>query len=85
VYPKLYLNGGSMYDSNWWQVLVRIWEVTVYNRIIDLDTAGPVLVPLALVAWVGWKVYWRWLHPRWARKSKQQKLGGNNDIRDLDV
>ena len=36
VYPKLFLNGGSMYDTAWWRWLVAIWEALVYNPLIDL-------------------------------------------------
>ncbi len=58
VYPKLYLNGGSMYDAKWWRWLVRGWELTVWNPVLDLDRWGPVLLPGGVVAWVGWKA-WR--------------------------
>lgn len=36
VYPKLFLNGGSMYDTTWWRWLAAIWEALVYNPLIDL-------------------------------------------------
>ena len=36
VYPKLFLIGGSMYDTAWWRWLVAIWEALVYNPLIDL-------------------------------------------------
>ena len=37
VYPKLFMSGGSMYETVWWGRLVRIWEVLVYNPLMDLE------------------------------------------------
>ena len=34
VYPKLYLGGGSMYDTSGWKLLVTVWELTVWNSIV---------------------------------------------------
>jgi hypothetical protein len=36
VYPKLFLNGGSMYETAWWRWLVAVWEALVYNPVVDL-------------------------------------------------
>ena len=37
VYPKMFLRGGTMYDTAWWGWLVRVWEVVVYNQLLDLQ------------------------------------------------
>jgi hypothetical protein len=58
VYPKLYLSGGSMYDAKWWRWLVRGWELTVWNPVLDLDRWGPILLPSGVFAWLAWKL-WR--------------------------
>lgn len=36
VYPKLFVNGSSMYETAWWGWLVTVWEAIVYNPLIDL-------------------------------------------------
>ncbi len=36
VYPKLFMNGSSMYETTWWGWLVTVWEAIVYNPLIDL-------------------------------------------------
>jgi hypothetical protein len=58
------MTGGSMYDANWWQWLVRGWEVTVWNPVLDLDRWGPVLLPSCILAWLAWKL-WRRSGGRW--------------------
>lgn len=87
VYPKLYINGGSMYDSKGWALLVRVWELTVYNAVIDLDRWGPVLLPAGIMAWAAWKLWTRCLAPRYARRKAKTRtqLRGAADVRDLDV
>ena len=55
VAPKLYIGPGeSMFDSAWWAAAVKVWEMAVYNPLVDLDRAGPVIggVVLAIVLWV---------------------------------
>lgn len=37
VYPKMFLSGGSMYETAWWGALVKVWEVIVYNPVMDLQ------------------------------------------------
>lgn len=37
VYPKMFLRGGTMYDTTWWAWLVTVWEVVVYNSVLDLQ------------------------------------------------
>lgn len=32
VYPRTFLGDTSMYDKGWWQLLVKAWEVVVFNR-----------------------------------------------------
>ncbi len=36
MYPKLFLSGGSMYETAWWRWLVAVWEALVYNPVVDL-------------------------------------------------
>ena len=58
------MTGGSMYDANWWRWLVRGWEVTVWNPVLDLDRWGPILLPSCILAWLAWKL-WRRSGGRW--------------------
>jgi hypothetical protein len=83
----MYISGGSMYDSKGWALLVRVWELTVYNAVIDLDRWGPVLLPACLLAWAAWKLWARCLAPRYARRKAKTRtqLRGAADVRDLDV
>ena len=45
VYPKMFLRGGTMYDTAWWGWLVRVWEVVVYNQLLDLQQCWQVHLP----------------------------------------
>ena len=45
VYPKLFLRGGTMYDTTWWAWLVTVWEVVVYNSLLDLQQCWQVGTP----------------------------------------
>ena len=33
----MFLSGGSMYETLWWGALVKVWEVIVYNSVMDLQ------------------------------------------------
>ena len=72
VYPKLYISGGSMYDSNGWALLVRVGELTVWNVVIDLDRWGG-LLPACVLAWAAWKLWARCLAPRYARRKAKTR------------
>jgi hypothetical protein len=89
VYPKLYLNGGSMYEAHWWIILVRVWEILVYNPVLDLEKWWQILTPVALVAYVTWKLWVRCIRPRWRRRQDKRLMlptkQGNSDSRDLSV
>ena len=88
VYPKLYLSGGSMYDSYWWQLLVQGWEMLVYNPILDLEQTWQVLIPTAFLAYVFWKCWKKYLKPRWTKRKARNKtlpLHTAGPPRDLDV
>ena len=88
VYPKLYLSGGSMYDSSWWQLLVQGWELMVYNPILDLEQTWQILIPTGLLAYICWKWWQKYLRPRWSKRkawSKTLPLHTAGPPRDLDV
>lgn len=75
-----------MYDSQWWQVLVRCWEMVVYNPIMDLQHTWQLLllfVVLTALCWRLWRSCWNF---RWhRRKDKRQLLPGARSERDLGV
>lgn len=89
VYPKLYLNGGSMYEAHWWAILVRIWEMLVYNPLLDLEKWWQILTPVAIVSFVAWKVWVKCIRPRWKRRQDKKLMlptkQGTTDRRDLSV
>jgi len=87
IYPKLFLSGStSMFDSEWWQVLVRCWETVVYNPLVDLQHTWQLLLlflALVVACWRVWKLCWNY---RWyRRKDKKQRLAGESCERDLEV
>lgn len=92
VYPKLYMSGGSIYDSRWWRWLLRGWEATVWSG-IDLQRWAPVCVPIAVASWLIVKSLRRFGALRWLsasrRRSKRVVPAGmgaaQGDVRDLDV
>lgn len=91
VYPKLYVSGGSMYDSVWWGWLVRIWEAAVWSG-IDLQRWGPIVAPTAFLMWLCTKGVRRFGAPGWLsrhRRRRKRVVGGGRgrprDLRDLDV
>ncbi len=88
VYPKLYLSGGSMYDNYWWQLLVRGWEMAVYNPILDLEQTWQILIPTFVLAYIFWRSWKGWLKPRWSKRKARSKtlpLHTAGPPRDLDV
>lgn len=91
VYPRTFMGDTSMYDKPWWQMLVKAWEVLVFNSVMDLERVGvPLLVLTAAAA-----VTRRWWLPRaqaWWRRRKLKKASGTPKRgvttgvdRDLDV
>ena len=76
-----------MYNSKGWALLVRIWELAVWNAVLDLDRWGPILFPAFLLSWAGWKFWTKCLAPRCARRKAKTRtqLRGTRDVRDLDV
>lgn len=89
IYPKMFLSGGSMYDADWWQVLVRCWETLVYNPVMDLQQTWQLLLLFLIVVAVCWRGSRSCSCPRiryWhRRKDKRQVLPGQQDERDLGV
>ena len=89
VYPKLYLNGGSMYEAHWWVILVRVWEIIVYNPVLDLEKWWQILTPVALVAFIAWKLWVKCIRPRWKQRQDKRLIlptkQGDGDRRDLSV
>ena len=70
VAPKFYftagLNGEGMFESAWWGTASRVWEAAVYNPVLDMDVAGPILA-VALVAFAAFVRVRRcahWAHTR---------------------
>jgi hypothetical protein len=76
VYPKITVGVANMYDSSWWQRLVRVWELLIYNPVMDLEAAW---LPLLLVAAAGTCGY-RW----WRRRRRLSRLKRAGE-RDLNV
>ncbi|CAL5219282.1 g1085 [Coccomyxa viridis] len=87
VYPKMFLRGGTMYDTTWWAWLVTVWEVVVYNSVLDLQQCWQVVLPVAVLAFAGLKWYHRSRRRRRQREEKQIVRQGSRsqDIRDLNV
>lgn len=79
LYPKLTVGMGSMYDSVWWARLVAVWEAIIFNQILDLEAAWPVVLLLGAAAMCGYR-YWR-------RRSELARLkrGPREGERDLNV
>lgn len=86
IYPKLFLASGSMFDSGWWQVLVRCWENTVYNPVVDLQYTWQLLLVFVILVFGLWRL-WKfcWNHRWFRRKDKKRRLPGASEERDLEV
>ena len=70
VAPKFYftaaLKGEGMFESRWWSTASKVWEAAVYNPVLDMDVAGPILA-VALVAFAAFVRVRRcahWAHTR---------------------
>lgn len=75
-----------MYESNWWQVLVRCWETLVYNPLVDLQHIWQLLLLFVVVVAGLWRLWRSCWNARWhRRKDKRQRLPGENRERDLGV
>lgn len=89
VYPKLYLNGTSMYEASWWVVLVRVWEAVVYNPVLDLEKWWQILTPIGFISYLSWKAWVKCIRPRVKRRQdKRLQLPtkqGSKENRDLSV
>ena len=86
VYPKLFLSGGSMYDSRWWQVLVHSWELVVYNPVLDLEHTWQLLLGFVVLLYVSWRLWLSCPIVRWKRKGdKKLRLANEPAERNLDV
>lgn len=90
VYPKLFLSGGSMYDTRWWKGVARAWELLVYNPVFDLLTVGPVVL-VALGVLCVYRCWSRWSclpQPWWRKersKEKKRVAAQDGNVKDLDV
>ncbi|KAK9908714.1 hypothetical protein WJX75_001863 [Coccomyxa subellipsoidea] len=87
VYPKMFLSGGSMYETLWWGALVKVWEVIVYNSVMDLQQCWQILLPIGVLGFLGYKWYWRYYRPRQRLREEKHVRSGTQagDIRDLNV
>lgn len=78
-----------MYEAHWWAILVRIWEMLVYNPLLDLEKWWQILTPVAIVSFVAWKVWVKCIRPRWKRRQDKKLMlptkQGTTDRRDLSV
>ena len=65
---------------------MQIWELTVWNSVLDVDLWGPILLPTAICAWILWRL-WKRFGPRFPKRSKKTRMvvSGTQDVRDLDV
>jgi hypothetical protein len=83
VYPKMYLAGGSMYDSSWWQGLVKVWEVAVYYPLLDQ------VLFMCILGFAVYRLYQRYIAPRCGARRKHglagKKNGSGQNLRDMDV
>ena len=77
------LGGSSMYETWWWVALVAVWEVIIYNPILDLESIWRIALPIGALLWATWKVYVKCVRPRRRRRQKQLQLSVGT--RDLDV
>ena len=48
-----------MYDTTWWAWLVTVWEVVVYNSVLDLQQCWQVGTPGSCAMWQGALIIFR--------------------------
>lgn len=66
----------NMYDSQWWKRLISVWEVLIYNPLLDLEAAW---LPLAVL--VAAMCGYRWWRRRRGRRSRlKQSREGERDM-----
>jgi hypothetical protein len=79
----MYLGGGSMYDSPWWQGLVQVWEILVYYPLLDQAAM------LAFGVYAVYRLYQRYIEPRCQPRRRPvlpvKKNGSGSNLRDMDV
>lgn len=72
-----------MYDSGWWQGLVKVWEVVVYYPLLDQ------LLLLGLTGFAVYRLYQRYIAPRCGPRRKigmpGKKNGSGGNLRDMNV
>lgn len=86
IYPRSFLGSSTMFEQQWWQMLVRVWEVAASNPLLDLGAWGWPLAAL-LLAVLGSR---RWWLPRlriMARRAllKRKRAFTPKDFRDRDL
>ncbi|KAL4442076.1 hypothetical protein ABPG77_011337 [Micractinium sp. CCAP 211/92] len=86
VYPRTFLGDTSMYDKGWWQLLVKAWEVVVFNPVMDLERVGVPLLVLTVVAAVSRRWWLLRVQAWWRRRKLKHSPKQNTGLdRDLDV
>lgn len=78
----MYLAGGSMYDSKWWQALVKVWEVVVYYPLLDQ------VLLMCFVGYLLYRLYQRYIAHRCGMRRKPgviKKNGSGDNLRDMNV
>jgi hypothetical protein len=79
LYPKITLGSIHMYKSTGWRTLVSIWEVLIYNPLIDLESWWLVLLVLGAAGLFALRNLSAWF--KWLRSKRLVSEGG----RDLSV
>lgn len=79
AYPKVTVGMANMYDSQWWQRLIGVWEVIIYNPLLDLEAAWLPMLILAAVTVCGY----RWWRRRRGQRGRSKQL--REGERDLNV
>ena len=102
VGPKMYVvpGGGSMFDTVSWHYAAKVWEAVVYNPVVDMDVAAPILLGLAAAAvvWVRVRRCVSWVHgccpclvPRCChpllgvKNEERRRRGGRKNERGRDL
>lgn len=92
--------GGSMFDTVSWHYAAKVWEAVVYNPVVDMDVAAPILLGLAAAAvvWVRVRRCVSWVHgccpclvPRCChpllgvKNEERRRRGGRKNERGRDL